>query len=664
MTVNKRPITAEDLKKINIVKEPQIAADGEKYVFVQTIVGDDLEYYSHLFVHNLADDLPVQWTFGKVRDHSPRWSPDGSELAFVSNRSGGNQLWMMSTAGGEPRQITELKNGAAEPIWSPDGRFLLFSTPLAANEMLSSESDEEHNNNEQNKPVKVEKLKYKSDEKGIHKEKRTQLVLYDIKKEHMEVLTDGDFDHHSADWSPDSRQIVFSANRDEDEDRSNTLDLFIIDTETKDIVKLTNSTGVFSMAKWSKNGKKIACFGHELEYKGATLNQVWIIDPLSKERTCMTLKWDVQIGDATVGDIRSSNSNPGPMWSSDERHIFFTASDHGNTGLYQMDMQGEITSIHEEENHLFGCSYHADLDLFVAGISDPSNPGDLFKITRKEKGKVRLTDVNASFLKEVHLSIPEPIVAKAEDGWEIHGWIMRPANFEEGQRYPMILEIHGGPHAMYANTFFHEFQLLAANGYVVLYTNPRGSHGYGQTFVNACRHDYGGKDYHDLISAVDHVLEHYDFIDEDRLGVTGGSYGGFMTNWIIGHTNRFKAAVTQRSISNWTSFYGVSDIGYFFTEWELGAHVFDDPEKLWHHSPIKYAQDINTPLLIMHGEKDYRCPIEQGEQLFTTLKYLQKPVAFLWFPEANHELSRSGPPSLRLERLNHMVEWFQEHLHS
>lgn len=204
----------------------------------------------------------------------------------------------------------------------------------------------------------------------------------------------------------------------------------------------------------------------------------------------------------------------------------------------------------------------------------------------------------------------------------------------------------------------NEFQILAAEGYAVLYVNPRGSHGYGQDFVNAVRGDYGGSDYQDLMLAVDYVLAEFEFINETRLGVTGGSYGGFMTNWIVGHTNRFKAAVTQRSISNWISFYGVSDIGYYFTEWQIDGD-FRDVDKLWKHSPLAYVEKVETPLLILHSEKDYRCPIEQAEQLYISLKRLGKETKFVRFPEENHELSRSGKPSLRKNRLNYIVEWFR-----
>jgi dipeptidyl aminopeptidase/acylaminoacyl peptidase len=240
---------------------------------------------------------------------------------------------------------------------------------------------------------------------------------------------------------------------------------------------------------------------------------------------------------------------------------------------------------------------------------------------------------------------------------------MKPIGFEEGKKYPMVLEIHGGPHTMYSNSFFHEFQLLAAEGYVVLYTNPRGGHGYGQKFVDACRGDYGGKDYEDLMQGVDYALGSFNYIDKDRLVVTGGSYGGFMTNWIVGHTDRFKAAVTQRSISNWISFYGVSDIGYYFTEWQILGNAWDDVEKLWHHSPLKYVANIKTPLLILHSEKDYRCPIEQAEQLFIAIKRLgQTDTEFVRFPNSNHDLSRNGNPKLRIERLNRIVGWFNKYI--
>ncbi|MFL6561048.1 MAG: alpha/beta hydrolase family protein, partial [Bacillus sp. (in: firmicutes)] len=322
----------------------------------------------------------------------------------------------------------------------------------------------------------------------------------------------------------------------------------------------------------------------------------------------------------------------------------------------------EIRPIYVGEQHVYGLSLHSDSQKALAAISKPDQIGDIYLLSLNGDGTIeKLTNVNEPALNELILSKPETFEFKGADGCNVQGWLMKPVNFEEGKKYPLILEIHGGPHAMYGDTFMNEFQILAGKGYVVLYVNPRGSHGYGQEFVNAVRGDYGNGDYQDIMLAVDYVVDQYDFIDETRLGVTGGSYGGFMTNWIVGHTNRFKAAVTQRSISNWISFYGVSDIGYYFSEWQIGADL-SDLETLWKHSPLAYIKNVETPLLILHSEKDYRCPIEQAEQLFIALKRLGKETKFVRFPEENHELSRSGKPSLRKDRLNYIVDWFEGYI--
>ncbi|WP_018924113.1 S9 family peptidase [Salsuginibacillus kocurii] len=660
---NKRPMQAEDLLNISVVGELTLSPDGKTYMYTEQTVNEDHSYQKHLFMQPLDPNQEArQWTFGDVKDSHPAYSPAGDTIAFLSNRSGKNQIWILPVHGGEPQQLTHLKHGAGAPKWSPDGKSIYFSAPLAPDEDINSTTHvDEQKDEKQLKPLVVETLKYKSDSAGFHDEKRQQLVLCEVENGSCRKLTNADADHTPGSFSPDGRMVTFTANRERDADERLCQDVYTLDLITSDITRLTDSTGMYVQPVYSPDGSKIACLGHEYEFDGATINQIWIIDPVTKKRTCMTEKWDVQLGDAMIGDLRSV-PNPGPVWSKSGDNLLFTASDHGFTGLYQIDMEGEITTVYQEDNHVFTFGLHKESGKTILGVSDPSNPGDYFLLSPEEKGKRRLTDVNANFLKEVHVSIPEPITAKAEDGWEINGWILRPVDFDETRKYPLVLEIHGGPHAMYGQTFFHELQLLAAKGYVVLYTNPRGSHGYGQRFVDAVRGDYGGKDYTDLMSAVDHVLNTYDFIDQHRLGVTGGSYGGFMTNWIVSHTTRFKAAVTQRSISNWISFFGVSDIGFFFTKWEIGHHLLENPDKLWEHSPLKYAGNIETPLLILHGERDFRCPIEQAEQLYITLKHRGNEVKFVRFPEANHELSRSGQPALRLERLNHITTWFETHL--
>jgi dipeptidyl aminopeptidase/acylaminoacyl peptidase len=665
--MSKRAITTEDFMKLEVFSDPQLSPDGSQYAFVSTTVNDKKEYQSNLFLQDLSEKTTRQWTFGQDKNSNPRFSPDGKAVVFQSNRSGVPQLWLLPTDGGEAKQLTTFKNGAVNPEWSKDGKLIIFSATLDEDEdvtnqkELSKEERQKEREEKSKQPLIVKNLKYKSDAQGFLDDKKSQIILYDLEKETFTQLTSGNHHHGYQDISPDGSTILIAGNLSEDADYEIKSDLYTVDTATKEITKLTDGKGSYYTARFSPSGNKIAFLGHKQQFAGATLTELFIYDVSTKELSCLSEKWDFPLGDLIAGDTRLGASENGPVWAKDENHIFFIGSDNGATNLYEVSLQGELKELYNVDSHVFGFSYNATQERFLVGVSTPTNPCNFYLLDSNAKA-VQLTDSNKEFLDEVELSKPERISFKAKDGWDVHGWLLRPYGFEEDKKYPLILEVHGGPHVMYGQTFFHEMQLLAAKGYTVLYTNPRGSHGYGQTFVDACRGNYGSGDYGDLMSAVDYVVETYNFVDESRLGVTGGSYGGFMTNWIVGHTNRFKAAVTQRSISNWLSFYGVSDIGYFFNKWEHGHNLLDNPTALWDISPLKYADKVETPLLILHGEQDYRCPIEQGEQLFVTLKHLKKEVEFVRFPGANHELSRSGKPEMRVERLNHITRWFDNYL--
>lgn len=667
MAKQKRAITSNDFMHLAVISDPQFSPDGSAVSFVQTKINKDKNYESHLFVQYPDEQNSKQWTFGNTKDSHPRYAPDGKNIVFQSTRSGLPQLWLMPTNGGEARQITTFKHGATSPNWSKDGKYIIFTASLEPDADVtkqveqSKEERQEEQSEEAKKPIIIRDFKHKSDAGGFHDDKKSQLVLFDVEDETFTQLTTVKADHHFQDISPDGKTVLFAANLNNEADYELINDLYTIDLLTKKVSKITNGKGAYGNASYSPSGDKIACFGHEYAYQGATLSEIYIFDVQTLSRTCLSETWDMQLGDLMIGDTRLGQSHVGPTWSQNEKSLYFIATDHGATGLYEVTLESELNTCYKNNNHVFGFTYDRENDRIILGISSPTHPGDLFRL-ETDQTITSLTQTNKEFISEVALIDPEEVKITAEDGWEIQGWLMRPYGFETGKKYPFILEVHGGPHAMYGQTFFHEMQLLAAKGYVVLYTNPRGSHGYGQRFVDAVRTDYGGKDYTDLMTAVDHVIKQYSFIDTDRLGVTGGSYGGFITNWIVSHTNRFKAAVTQRCISNWLSFYGVSDIGYFFTKWELGTDLLEDPKKLWDFSPIKYAKDVDTPLLILHGEQDLRCPIEQGEQLFIALKQLRKEVEFVRFPGANHELSRSGDPTMKLERLNHICRWFEQYL--
>ncbi|MCS0791645.1 S9 family peptidase [Cytobacillus firmus] len=661
MTQN-NTIKPEDLYQLKSVADPQLSLNGNDLAFVETRMLDEENTYSSniFYLNTIEDNMPVQWTYGKHRNHSPRWSPDGESIAFVSDRDGKSQIYVMSKAGGEARQLTHCANGASNPVWSPDGKKIVFNLSVKPGEDAETKENQEKQADKP-LPLEIEKMKHKSDAQGFWSGRYSQVALIDIETGGVEQLTFGEHDYQLQDWSPDGKWIAVTADLSEDKDFSFQSDVYIIHLETKDMKRITNGKGYFGSATWSPDGKYIGLFGHEREYENATHTKVWVYNLEFGNLQCLTAESDILAGDYAIGDFQQGAVTPGILWAEDSRSFYFLATDHGNTVVYYGSLDGELYPALLDQQHVYGLTTGGSINKAVVAISKPSYPGDLFLLDVPSGELKQLTKVNEEFLNGVELADAEPIQFKSSDNWDLHGWIMKPAHLKEGEKAPLVLEIHGGPHAMYANSYFHEFQCLAAKGYAVLFINPRGSHGYGQHFVDAVRGDYGGKDYEDIMDAVDYALETFDFIDKDRLGVTGGSYGGFMTNWIIGHTSRFKAAVTQRSISNWISFYGVSDIGYYFTDWQIKSDL-NDIEKLWKHSPLAYVNDMNTPLLILHSEKDYRCPIEQAEQLFIALKHRKKTAKFVRFPEANHELSRSGKPNLRISRLNYIAGWFDEYL--
>ncbi|RIW35322.1 S9 family peptidase [Bacillus salacetis] len=655
---NKKGVTAEDLFQLKSVSDPKLSPNGKEAVYVLTEMDKEKnEYISNLYLVNIETGKSVQWTFGTNRNSSPRWSPDGEKVVFVSNRSDKSQLFLIARDGGEAKQITFCPNGAAQPLWSPCGKNIAFSTAMEEGESLTEGKEEDKDP----QPLEVKKMKYKSDDSGFFKGKRNHIAILDLETDDMKPITGGDTDYSLQSWSPDGKYIAYGADKSADLDTSFQTDLFLYDVENSSEKKITNGTGYFGNAAWSPDSRSIALLGHEREFQNATLTKVWLYGLETESLSCMTKDLDSPAGDLMVIDFQQGVTNPGIQWSPDNESFYFMTTDNGNTVLYYGNRDGAIYPALLNDQHIYGFDVDGENQQAILAISDPLLPGDLFMLDIPSGDLKKLTCVNDDFLGQVELAETEAITFKSKDEWDINGWLMKPAGLKEGEKCGLIVEIHGGPHMMYGNTYYHEFQMLAAEGYAVLFINPRGSHGYGQSFVDAVRGDYGGGDYEDVMAAVNHVLENYEFIDKERLGVTGGSYGGFMTNWIVGHTGMFKAAVTQRSICNWVSFYGVSDIGYYFSEWQIDAGL-DDIDKLWKHSPLAYANNIKTPLLILHSEKDYRCPIEQAEQLYIAIKRQGKETEMVRFPESNHNLSRNGKPNLRVARLNYIKEWFKKYI--
>ncbi|RAI93550.1 dipeptidyl aminopeptidase/acylaminoacyl peptidase [Paenibacillus pabuli] len=662
-----RGITSEDLFQITWVNDPTPSPQGGQLVYVSRKTNEARDgYSSHLRLLNLENQKHRAFTSGD-KDHAPAWSPDGSQLAFLREHEGKTQVWLIASDGGEAQQVSHLKHGVSSLLWSPDGLTLLVKSSVDM-----SEKDEDETEDIDKKLLQelvVDRIRMKSDSGGLWNGRRTHLFRVPTEGGEAIPVTTGHYDVGDYAWSPDGESIAWIAQFPEEGEQHNdytlTNHVYRAKADGSDVQQLTPEGYSFGRLSYAPDGQSLALLASDRSYGNATLVKLYTLPVSGGQPVCLSKDWDVQINHSLVGDMRSHLTNTGPVFSRDGSSILCLATIEGSVRIARFARDGshaEYILPDEKEFYQF-----AELEngQIVAGVADVLRPGDLFLYTQPDEvgaKPIQLTHSNPQLDEEIQLSTPETFWFDSSDGLRLQGWMLKPAGMVEGVKVPTILEIHGGPHMMYGFTFMHEFQILAAQGYAVVYINPRGGLGYGQQFVNACRGDYGGGDYRDLMEAMDYAVSRYPFIDESRLGVTGGSYGGFMTNWIVGHTDRFKAAVTQRSISNWLSFYGVSDIGFFFTEDQIGGNAWDDTEKLWKHSPLAYVGNVSTPLLILHGEQDLRCPIEQAEQLYVALKRRKQTTRFVRFPGANHELSRGGHPHLRVRRLEHIAGWFNEHL--
>ena len=662
--MKKRALTKEDLFQIQSISNPQYSPAGDEAVFIKTLIDEEEnKYFNYLYYINLKSNKITQWTFGKENISASKWSPNGKIISFISNRDGKTQLYFIGKNGGEAQKMTSLEQGITSYLWSPCGEKIWFTSTLKSGQQFN-EANKKTDSIEMPTAYIVENMKYKQDGLGsyglVKKNTFTHIYSLNLKDQSIEQFTEGDLNYSLNDISPNGHQLILGVNREIHQDYQFKNTLLLVDIVTKEEKIVVDHEGYFGEAKFSYDGQYIAYVGSDTTFKNATHSNVYLYELETEITQNLTESIDYPIGDYAVADIQQGVCAPAVLWT-EANDLYFQLSTMGDVQLYYASIEGAIYPASPEGEHIYDYAISKSGNSALMCISNPVFPGELYSYEIALGEKSQLTHFNENFLKEVELSTPERITSNSSDNLTIHGWLMKPIRYEEGKKYPLIVEIHGGPHTMYANTFFHELQLLAAQGYGVLYVNPRGSHGYSQSFVDSVRGNYGDGDYEDIMASLDTVLEEQSWIDRERLGVTGGSYGGFMTNWIVGHTNRFKAAVTQRSISNWVSFFGVSDIGYYFTPWQIGTDMMD-PEKLWAHSPLKYAKNIETPLLILHSEEDFRCPIEQAEQLYMTLKSMGKETILVRFPKNNHNLSRTGTPNLRIERLDQLLIWFKKYL--
>lgn len=639
----------KDLERLVLVSDPKISPSGEYTVFTvsKASLRDD-KYISSIWLLDNGSLDYEQLTSGPS-DNSPEWSPDSRYIAFLSRRTlkedeAGGELWIYNVGGRyEPRLLVKLDKPITNVRWSPGGKQILFLSQVG-------KVDED---------VKViEEIPIWFNGKGFTYGLKTHIFVVDLASGNMEQVTKGDMDIIYAEWSPDGGMVAYIAS--EDMLRPYISNIHVLDLGSGEDRKLTrDNMSIWDLA-WSPDGKYIAFRGHDLSWGLTTHNKVWLLDVENGDIKLLT-DIDLDVVNAMNSDVRGPTSARKIQWI--DNYIYFNLAEGGSVGLYRVDLNGNIEAVVKGE---FAVEDYSVTDsLITLTIMNSVEPPEVY--IYNEDGLKKVTDFNGGFLSQVVLSRPMHFRFRASDGVEVDGWILKPYGFKEGEKYPAILYIHGGPPTTYGESFIHEFHVLSGEGFVIIYTNPRGSTGYSQEFKDI-RGRYGDRDYKDLMEAVDYVVENFDFIDSERLGVTGGSYGGFMTNWIVGHTNRFKAAVTQRSISNWISDFGTTDIGFYFNEDQIasgwGRPFWDERwfDKYWDQSPIKYVGNMETPLLIIHSIEDYRCWLDQALQIFTALRYRGVPTRLVLFPKENHNLSRSGKPKHRVKRLEEIVGWFKKYL--
>lgn len=677
-----RGITETDLFKFVWLADPQISPDGSRIAYVRVWVNQKSDRYdSALWLVPTNGGVPRQLTAG-LRDANPRWSPDGKTLAFIrlaekEGKPQAPQIYLMTLAGGEAQPLTDLPRGAAGFEWSPDGKTIAFmSTEDAPKDKAMTEGGEMKDKAPEHvSDVRViTKATYRSNGSGygnpkVHAHIWTVSVpttLGEMPK--PKQLTKGNWDEGSVKWSPDGKRLYFIARRVAESyyEQSRT-DLYSIDLNGNDEKKVLTFEGGMRGYDFSNDGKRIA-FSGALDQKPVlsyTQPDLFIADnTIGATAKNITANYDFDIGGGIGGDQRAprGGSPGGATWSKDDRSLFINVAEHGRANLKRIDpASGKVEPVTTGDHEVQAYTASADASKMALLISTSVNIGDLFLLDTASGKLTQLTKTNDELFSQLNLTQPEEIWYTSFDGKKIQGWIQKPANFDPTKKYPFILEIHGGPHAAYGFTFTHEFQWMAAKGYVVLYTNPRGSTSYGQDFGNVIQYNYPGDDYKDLMAGVDEVLKR-GYIDEKKMGVTGGSGGGVLTNWTVGHTQRFAAAVSQRSIADWSGFWYTADFTLFQPTW-FKAAPWEDPEDFTKRSPITYIKNVTTPMMFIEGEADYRTPpADGGEIMFRALKYRKIPTAMIRFPNESHELSRSGAPWHRVERLQHIVNWFDLYL--
>ena len=659
----KRPIRIDDLYKFRLPSEPCVSPDGQRVAFiVEQIDKKENEYYTNIHISDTNGRNKKQLTFGKRSDRSPAWSPDGKTIAFVSKRETTSQIWLLPMDGGEPRPLSRLPRGTITHIrWSPNGKQMLFLFhPLGKEVKVDKDGKPQP-------PVyrHVKEIYYRLDGEGYIDSENTHVWVANTRSGVSKQLVSGDYNDLHPCWSPDGKEIAFVSLRKADwRFRLEEHEIYRVSANGGKVEAVTAPPGPKDGGmSYSPDGKFIAYIGHDQPYKGwGTVNSILnTVDINGKKHQKIGRNLDRTSDLITLGDVTPSFSSANtPIWSTDGTRIYYGISNEGRQHIVEANLKTRKTRIVTADNtvavswSMGGCP-----TVIVFNGASLASPDELYSLDMESGQTKQISAFNHRYINSVKYLVAEEISFN-NGQQDLMGWLVKPTGFNPSKKYPLVLNIHGGPRAQYGRTFYHEMYVLAQAGYVVVYTNPRGSQGYGENFARAIEGQWAEPAMADLMTAVDHVVS-LGYIDENSMGVTGGSYGGYMTNWVVTHTDRFRAAVTQRCVSDLSSMFGNSDIGWDLS-WEFGGAPWENRETYLKWSPITYIENCTTPLLIIHSEFDLRCNIEQGDQMFMALKYLKREVEYVRFPDEPHGLSRHGRPDRREARLKFILEWFDRYL--
>lgn len=649
--IAKRGITAEDYFAFEFPSDARMAPDGRQIAFVVTTVDQrSNRRNSSIWVVPADGSSPARCLTAEGSNSSaPRWSPDGRRLAFLSNRAGARetaaeatrQIYILPLDGGEAQLLTHLKNGVSAYQWALDGtRFVAVSRTGPSDQIAPADrkSDVRH----------YKHISYKFNDTGWYDDKRSHLWTIDAASGTGKQLTSGD-DWNDTDpqWSPDSSRIAFVSDRTAQEyEGGHNKDVWVMAADGGPLAKISDHAFEDDMPRWSPDGKQILFEGQTARRQ---FPRLYIASSVGGNGSRLV----VEDFDFIPTELR---------WGPGPGELRFQTGVKGEAHVYRVDLGAhKVAAVTSGERTVHGFDINENVGLMSYLANDFEHLDDLYVSSLDGGGERQLTHLNAKLWRDLDLAPVERVPYKSSDGLPIDGFLVKPIGWQAGKKYPMVLSIHGGPAGMYGVDWFHEFQVYAAKGWAVFFCNPRGSTGYGQKFERGIVNNWGGMDYQDVMAGVDAVLKQTPWIDADRLGLTGGSYGGFLTNWILGHTTRFKAAVTLRSVSNFISDDGTRD-GAYGHEDDFKGFLFDDFEQYWDASPLKYAKNVKTPTLILHSDDDYRVPLEQGEQWFRALKHYGVNTELVIFPRENHNLTRTGEPKHLVESLNWQVYWFDRFL--